>query len=80
MKQGAHDVRMEREAPLSGSEPDWTEIREETLNLQVLKDYVGGRGLGMYYLLRRVTFPNFSGISKKEVRGKKSMQNFQFTI
>ena len=57
-----------------------TEIREETLNLQVLKDYVGGRGLGMYYLLRRVTSPNFSGISKKEVRGKKSMQNFQFTI
>lgn len=31
-----------------------TEIREETLNLQVLKDYVGGRGLGMYYLLREV--------------------------
>lgn len=30
------------------------EIREETLNPEVLKDFVGGRGLGMYYLIREV--------------------------
>jgi aldehyde:ferredoxin oxidoreductase len=30
------------------------EIREEALDPQVVKDYIGGRGLGMHYLLKEV--------------------------
>ena len=28
------------------------ELNEEALDPQVAKDYIGGRGLGIYYLLR----------------------------